>query len=62
MKRREFLRYLAEQGCDLLREGSRHYVYHNPKALRTSTVPRHREVDDFVVRKICRDLQILPPK
>ena len=62
MKRREFLRHLAEQGCELLREGSRHSVYHNPKALRTSTVPRHREVDTFLVRKICHDLQIPAPK
>lgn len=62
MKRREFLHHLAGLGCELLLEGSRHSVYFNPKALRTSTVPRHREVDDFLVRKICRDLQIPPPK
>jgi mRNA interferase HicA len=60
MKRRDLVRHLAEQGCELLREGSRHSVFHNPKEQTTSTVPRHREVDDFLARKICRDLRIPP--
>jgi len=62
MKRRELVRHLVEQGCELLREGSRHSVFHNPKQNSTSTVPRHREVEDFLARKICRDLRIPPPK
>ena len=62
MKHRELLRHLVEQGCELLRKGSRHSVFHNPKEQTTSTVPRHREVDDFLARKICRDLRIPPPE
>jgi predicted RNA binding protein YcfA (HicA-like mRNA interferase family) len=62
MKRREFLRHLTKQGCELLREGSRHSVFYNPKEQTTSTVPRHREVDDFLAKKICRDLRISAPK
>ncbi len=62
MKRRELVRHLVEQGCEFLREGSRHSVYLNPKESTTSTVPRHREIDDFLARKICRDLRIPPPK
>jgi hypothetical protein len=62
MKRRDFLRHLAEHRCELLREGSRHSVFYNPKSQTTSTVPRHREIDDFLARKICRDLQIPPPR
>jgi predicted RNA binding protein YcfA (HicA-like mRNA interferase family) len=62
MKRRELVRHLVEQGCELLREGSRHSVFHNPKEQTTSTVPRHGEIDDFLARKICRDLRIRPPK
>jgi len=61
MKRRELVRHLAEQGCMPLREGSRHSVFHNPKENTTSTVPRHREIDDFLAKKICRDLRIAPP-
>ena len=62
MKRRELLRHLVAQGCQLLREGSRHSVFYNPKENTTSTVPRHREIDEFLARKICRDLRIRPPK
>ena len=62
MKRRDLLRHLAAQGCELLREGSRHSVFYNPNTNRTSSVPRHRELNDFLVRKICRDLGIPAPE
>ncbi len=61
MKRVDLIRHLESQGCLFFREGSKHSVYMNRAARTTSTVPRHREVDDFLVRKICRDLQISPP-
>ncbi|MFP5285855.1 MAG: addiction module toxin, HicA family, partial [Thermoanaerobaculia bacterium] len=38
MKRRDLIRHLEAQGCELLREGSRHSVYVNRKARKTSTV------------------------
>lgn len=62
MKRRDLVHHLTEQGCELLREGARHSVYYNPKTKLTSTVPRHTEVDDFLARKICRDLGIPVPR
>ena len=31
MKRKALLKYLQSQGCELLREGSRHSWWHNPK-------------------------------
>ena len=58
MKRRVLIRHLRLHDCQLLREGSRHSIYFNPARLKTSTVPRHREIDDYLVRKICRDLEI----
>jgi predicted RNA binding protein YcfA (HicA-like mRNA interferase family) len=61
MKRRELIRHLERRGCVLLREGSRHSVYINPAAQTTSTVPRHREINDFLARKICQDLRIEEP-
>jgi hypothetical protein len=36
-------------------------VYVNRAKQKTSTVPRHREVDEFLARKICRDLEIPEP-
>jgi hypothetical protein len=61
VKRVDLIRHVESQGCRLLREGANHSVDVNPTARKTSTVPRHREVDDFLARKICRDLQILNP-
>ena len=62
MKRREFLRHLESQGCVMLREGGKHTVYLNPKHRKTSTVPRHTEIRDFLAKKICKDLEIDTPK
>jgi mRNA interferase HicA len=56
MKRVELVQHLVSNGCYLLREGSRHSLYVNPNNNQTSAVPRHREINEFLVRKICRDL------
>ncbi len=61
MKRQELLRHLRRHGCEMLREGGSHSVWVNRAALKTSTVPRHREVNEFLARKICRDLQVPEP-
>ena len=61
MKRVDLVRHLEAHGCEFLREGGNHTVYVNRTARKTSTVPRHREVNDFLARKICRDLEIPEP-
>jgi mRNA interferase HicA len=61
MKRVNFIKHLTANGCELLREGGRHSVYVNTLNERTSSVPRHRELNDFLVRKICHDLLIPEP-
>ena len=61
MKRLDVVRHLETHGCVLLREGGNHSVYVNRAARKVSTVPRHREIDDQLCRKICRDLQIPRP-
>lgn len=61
MKRIDLVRHLEANGCELLREGSRHSVFVNRSAQRTSTVPRHREINEFLAKKICRDLQVEDP-
>jgi predicted RNA binding protein YcfA (HicA-like mRNA interferase family) len=58
MKRADLIRHLQAHGCILHRQGGNHAVYINPKARRSSAVPRHREINDFLARKICDDLQI----
>jgi predicted RNA binding protein YcfA (HicA-like mRNA interferase family) len=61
VKRVDLIRHLESHGCELLREGGRHSVYVNRRSRKTSTVPRHREINDFLAKKICRDLQIPEP-
>ena len=60
MKRRALLKHLAENGCEKLREGKKHTVFWDPLTRKTSTVPRHAEIDDWLARKICKDLDIPP--
>jgi mRNA interferase HicA len=61
VKRRELLRHLERYGCQLLREGANHTVYVNRAKAKSSTIPRHREINDFLARKICRDLEAPEP-
>jgi len=58
MKRSSFLKFLSRNNCILLREGAKHSVFYNIRIGRTSTVPRHKEINDFLVKKICKDLGI----
>ena len=61
MKRRAVIKHLKRQGCEQLREGSRHTVFWNPANRQTSTVPRHTEIIDQLAYKICKDLGIPKP-
>ncbi len=61
MKRRDLLRHIEEHGCEFLREGANHTVYINRNVRKVSTIPRHREINDDLARKICRDLDVPRP-
>ena len=61
MKRRDLIQYLEKHGCQSLREGAKHTLYVNRRTRKATTVPRHREINDFLVGKICRDLEIPEP-
>ena len=58
MRRADLIRHLEAQGCHFLREGRKHTIYVNRAARATSAIPRHREINEFLARKICRDLQV----
>ncbi len=62
MKRYELLEYLRSKGCDFLREGRRHSWWSNPEQNKRTAIPRHTEINDMLVRKICKDLGIDPLK
>ena len=61
MKRGDLIQHLEKHGCEFLREGSKHSVYVNRATHKTTTVPRHREINEFLARKTCKDLQITEP-
>jgi len=58
MKRRDLVRHLTSNGCELLREGGRHSWWHHAEHNRRSAVPRHNEIPDELAKKICKDLGI----
>lgn len=58
MKRKELLKYLVSKGCIIEREGRKHTVIYCPITNLSTTVPRHKEINTFTGRNICRDLGI----
>ncbi|MCX6010273.1 MAG: type II toxin-antitoxin system HicA family toxin [Chloroflexi bacterium] len=58
MKRRDFLGHLRKEGCILHREGAKHSVFLNPANGHLATVPRHREIEIRLAKKVCRQLDI----
>ncbi len=61
MKRRELIHHLENHGCEFLREGGNHTVYVNRKEMKVTTIPRHRNIDQRLSYKICKDLGIPKP-
>src|SRR5688572_32037623 len=59
MKRIDLIRHpYGKARRSILREGGNHSVYVNRKSGKVSAVPRHREINEFLAQKICRDLEI----
>ncbi len=52
MKRKQFVKHLVQEGCFLLRHGSRHDVYKNQANGKKQPVPRHAEIDDQLAKHI----------
>jgi predicted RNA binding protein YcfA (HicA-like mRNA interferase family) len=62
MKRRDLLHHLSQHGCQFVREGGEHSIWENPAINHRSSVPRHREIPDFTVARICKQLGIQKPE
>jgi predicted RNA binding protein YcfA (HicA-like mRNA interferase family) len=56
LKRRDLVKQLEKQGCELLRRGGRHDIYHNPQTGQSEPVPRHREINEILAKKILKRL------
>ena len=58
MKQVDLLKHIRKYGCVFVREGGAHSVWFNPQTGRTSTVPRHNEINNHIGQKICKDLGV----
>jgi mRNA interferase HicA len=58
MQRRTIIKHPRTHGCVLLREGGNHTIYHNPITGTTAPIPRHREISERLVKRICAELRI----
>ena len=58
MKRHALLRHLRKNGCNLKREGRSHSLWINPLNGAVEAIPRHSEIPDKLVRKICKRLEV----
>ena len=56
MKRKDLIKILNNHGCILLRNGSKHDIYHNHQKGTTQPVPRHNEINEILAKKIIKDL------
>ena len=56
MKRVDLVRKIEELGCELVRHGGKHDWYHNPRTQVHQAVPRHREVNERLARRILKML------
>jgi mRNA interferase HicA len=56
MKRIDLIRQIESAGCVLVRNGAKHDWYRNPKTGVAQPVPRHREINERLARKIVRVL------
>ena len=58
MKRNVVLNHLRENGCMLKREGGSHSWYVNTINGKLASVPRHTDINEITVMKICKQLDI----
>ena len=61
MKRRQLVKHLEEQGCELYDEGAKHSKFRNLETGKRTTVPRHNEIDNDLAKDICKQLGVLRP-
>jgi hypothetical protein len=62
VKRNDLIRHLQAFGCHLLKEGRKHSRFVNlAEPSKQATVPRHREIDDYLARASVVSLAFRPP-
>ncbi len=54
MKQRHLIKTLTDSGCELLRHGAKHDIYHNQKTGKSQPVPSHKEINKLLAKKSSR--------
>jgi mRNA interferase HicA len=60
VKRSDLIKEIESFGCVLIRHGAKHDWYTNPQTGISQPVPRHREINEHLARKIIKTLQNNP--
>jgi mRNA interferase HicA len=56
LKRRDLVKQLEVAGCVLIRHGGKHDWYRNPATGMSQPVPRHREINEILAKRILKQL------
>ena len=56
MKRADLIKTIEGLGCELVRHGGKHDWYRNPATGVAQPIPRHREINERLARRIIRML------
>jgi hypothetical protein len=62
MKRVDLVKTIEGFGCRLVRHGAKHDWYQNPVTGVVQAVPRHREINEPLARRIIRMLSDTSPR
>mgnify|MGYP001588825020 CR=1 FL=1 len=57
MKRGDLIHELEKMECRLLRHGAKHDWYQNPSTKVSQSVPRHREINEYLAKHIIKMLK-----
>jgi mRNA interferase HicA len=58
MKRVDLIKQIEQFGCILVRHGSNHDWYRNPLTGVSQAVPRHREINEHLAKRIIKMLNL----
>jgi mRNA interferase HicA len=56
MKRADVIQAITQLGCVLIRHGAKHDWYRNPGTGVSQPIPRHREINEHLAKRIIRML------
>jgi predicted RNA binding protein YcfA (HicA-like mRNA interferase family) len=56
LKREELLRIINSIGCVFVRHGANHDWYKNPQTSKSQPIPRHKEIEDGLAKRIIKRL------